>query len=47
MLFYEDIDKSIPVYLLIFDRGVSDKVTNSKIKDNHALVCKGKIWNYF
>ena len=43
MRFYDEFDKSISVYLLIFDRDVSDKVTDNKIKDNHALVCKGEM----
>ena len=43
MLFiYEDIDKNIPVYLLIFDRDVSDKVTDSKIEDNMRLYLKAR-----
>ena len=39
VLFCEGFDKSIPVCMLI----VTDKVTDSKRDDNHALVFKGKI----
>ena len=41
MRFYEEFDKSIPVYL-IFDRDVSDKVTDSKIEDNMRLYLKAR-----